>query len=53
MLVGTAYWSGLIDWLRDTVLADGNDLARTTSTALVVTDDVDEAVALMVAAPGR
>ena len=23
VLVGTSYWSGLLDWLRDTVLADG------------------------------
>ncbi|QCW49840.1 TIGR00730 family Rossman fold protein [Nocardioides dongxiaopingii] len=49
VLLGTAYWSGLVDWLRDTVLADGkispSDLDR-----FVVTDDVDEAVALMVAA---
>jgi len=49
VLIGTAYWSGLLDWLRDTVLADGKisaaDLDR-----LVLTDDVDEAVALMTAA---
>ena len=25
VLVGTQYWSGLIDWLRGTVLADGQD----------------------------
>ena len=52
VLLGTAYWSGLIAWLRDTVLADGKisaaDLDR-----LVVTDDLDEAVALMVAARER
>ena len=23
VLVGTAYWQGLLDWLRDTVLAEG------------------------------
>ena len=49
VLIGTAYWQGLLDWLRGTVLAEGkinaNDLDM-----LVVTDDVDEAVALMVAA---
>ncbi len=49
VLIGTAYWSGLIDWLRDTVLADGKineaDLDR-----LIVTDDVHEAVATMVEA---
>lgn len=49
VLIGSDYWSGLIAWLRDTVLAGGKigagDLDR-----LVVTDDVEEAVALMVAA---
>ena len=49
VLVGTAYWSGLIDWLHGTVLADGKigdaDLDR-----LTVTDDIDEAVELMVQA---
>ncbi|WP_340539876.1 LOG family protein [Nocardioides sp. GXZ039] len=48
VLIGTEYWSGLIAWLRSTVLADRKisegDLDR-----LVVTDDLDEAVALMVA----
>ncbi|WP_232676149.1 TIGR00730 family Rossman fold protein [Nocardioides sp. R-C-SC26] len=46
-LVGTRYWGGLVDWLRETVTADGKmspgDLDR-----LLVTDDLDEAVALMV-----
>ena len=49
VLIGTEYWAGLVGWLRDTVLADGKisaaDLDR-----FVVTDDVEEAVALMVAA---
>ena len=48
VLVGRDYWSGLLDWLRGTVLADGKisagDLDR-----LVLTDDVDEAVERMVA----
>ncbi|UYM06178.1 LOG family protein [Solicola gregarius] len=43
VLLGTAYWSGLIDWLRETVLADGKivpaDLDR-----FHLTDDVDEAL---------
>ena len=50
VLVGTAYWQGLVDWMRDTQLAEGtirqDDLDR-----LVLTDDVEEAVALML--PGR
>ena len=32
VLIGTAYWSGLVDWLRGTVLADGKISARPTST---------------------
>ena len=52
VLLGTTYWAGLLDWLRGTVLADGkisaSDLDR-----LVVTDDVDEAVALMKSAQGE
>ena len=44
VLLGTAYWSGLIDWLRDTVLADGK-ICRADLDMLRVTDDVDEAVA--------
>ncbi|QNN55059.1 TIGR00730 family Rossman fold protein [Nocardioides mesophilus] len=49
VLVGTAYWSGLVDWLRDTVLADGKVSAQDLE-MLQLTDDVDEAVAIMVAA---
>ena len=49
VLIGVAYWSGLIDWLRDTVVADGN-LSPEDLDKLTLTDDVDEAVRLMVAA---
>jgi uncharacterized protein (TIGR00730 family) len=49
VLVGTAYWGGLIDWLRDTVLAERR-IAQSDLDALLVTDDLDEAVAVMVAA---
>ena len=45
-LVGSEYWSGLLDWLRDTVLVDGK-ISETDLDRLTVTDDVDEAVALM------
>ena len=48
VLIGVDYWSGLLDWLRDTVLADGKisaeDLDR-----LQLTDDVDEAVRIVTA----
>jgi hypothetical protein len=47
VLVGTSYWSGLIDWLRDTVLADGK-IAEADLDRLTLTDDIDEAVELMV-----
>ena len=47
VLVGTAYWSGLIDWLRGTVLADGK-IAEADLERLTLTDDIDEAVELMV-----
>ena len=43
VLIGKAYWSGLIDWLRDTVLEDGKivpaDLER-----FHLTDDIDDAL---------
>ncbi|MET3960963.1 uncharacterized protein (TIGR00730 family) [Marmoricola sp. OAE513] len=49
VLVGVEYWSGLLSWLRDTVLADGK-ISEADLDALKVTDDVAEAVALMGAA---
>ncbi len=49
VLLGSSYWQGLVDWLRETVLAQGNinpgDLDMFT-----ITDDVDLAVELMVKA---
>jgi uncharacterized protein (TIGR00730 family) len=47
VLIGTEYWCGLLDWLRSTVLADGK-LSQADLDLLVVTDDVTEAVSLMV-----
>jgi uncharacterized protein (TIGR00730 family) len=47
VLIGTEYWSGLLGWLRDTVLDDGK-MSAADLDLLSVTDDVDEAVALMV-----
>lgn len=49
VLLGTDYWRGLLDWLRDTVLAAGN-IAPADLDMLTVTDSVDEAVAAMVEA---
>jgi uncharacterized protein (TIGR00730 family) len=48
VLIGVDYWSGLIDWLRDTVLAQ-NKISAADLDMLQLTDDVEEAVAIMVA----
>lgn len=48
VLLGTAYWQGLLDWLRDTPLADGK-ITQHDVDMMTLTDDVDEAVKLMVA----
>jgi uncharacterized protein (TIGR00730 family) len=47
VLIGTDYWSGLLGWMRDTVLAAGN-ITESDFGMLSVTDDVDEAVSMMV-----
>ena len=44
VLFDRSYWSGLLDWLRDTALDAGHHLRRPTWTLFTVTDDVDEAV---------
>ncbi|MCW2791651.1 MAG: fas6 [Nocardioides sp.] len=49
VLLGVGYWSGLIAWLRDTSLADGK-IAQSDLDMLHLTDDVDEAVRMMVEA---
>ncbi len=49
VLVGTSYWSGLVDWIRDTVLADGKISARDLD-MFRLTDDIDEAIEVMVSA---
>ena len=49
VLLGTAYWSGMVDWLAGTALAEGT-INQSDVDRLVLTDDVEEAVALMVAA---
>jgi len=48
VLVGTEYWSGLLAWLRGTVLADGK-ISEADLDMLTLTDDIDEAVSIMVA----
>ncbi|WP_375000003.1 TIGR00730 family Rossman fold protein [Aeromicrobium sp. CTD01-1L150] len=43
VLFGTAYWGGLIDWLRTTMLSD-RKINESDLDLLLLTDDVDEAV---------
>ena len=49
VLIGVDYWSGLLAWLRDTVLAD-DKISQGDLDRLVLTDDVEEAVRIMVEA---
>jgi predicted Rossmann-fold nucleotide-binding protein len=49
VLIGAGHWEGLLAWMRDSMLADGR-IAESDLEMLTVTDDLDEAVALMVAA---
>jgi uncharacterized protein (TIGR00730 family) len=52
VLVGTAYWSGLVDWIRETVLVDGK-VSASDLDMFRLTDDADEAIAVMVGAQTR
>ncbi|RZU30395.1 TIGR00730 family Rossman fold protein [Blastococcus saxobsidens] len=49
ILVGTAYWSGLVDWIRDAMIADGM-ISPGDLDLITVTDDVAEAVSVIQAA---
>jgi hypothetical protein len=46
VLFGSAYWSGLVDWIRGTLVAEGKASGADLQ-LFHVTDDVDEAVALV------
>jgi uncharacterized protein (TIGR00730 family) len=48
VLFGSAYWGGLVDWLRETMLVDGK-IGPDDIDMLHVTDDVDEAISYFVA----
>ncbi len=43
VLMGRAYWQGLLDWLKQTMEADGK-IGPSDLELILVTDDVDEAV---------
>src|SRR4051812_15195867 len=49
VLVGTDYWQGMVDWLRDRALVHGT-INQTDIDMLNLTDDIDHAVELMVEA---
>src|SRR6478609_2674056 len=46
VLVGRAYWAGLLDWMRNTMLERGT-IAETDLDLFLVTDDADEVVELI------
>jgi uncharacterized protein (TIGR00730 family) len=46
VLVGTSYWSGLLDWIRGTLLAQGA-VDESDLELFKVTDDPEEVVALV------
>jgi len=52
ILYGTAYWAGLLDWIRGSVLPAGK-IGEADADLLAVTDDVDEIVARIVSAAGE
>jgi uncharacterized protein (TIGR00730 family) len=52
VLMGSHYWRGLVDWLRDTVLAEGK-IHGVDLDLLQVTDDVDEAAKIMLEATSQ
>jgi uncharacterized protein (TIGR00730 family) len=47
ILMGTAYWAGLIAWVKETLLTDGK-ISAADLELIQVTDDVDEAVQIIV-----
>jgi uncharacterized protein (TIGR00730 family) len=52
VLMGSRYWTGLLDWLGDTMLSDGR-IKQSDLDMLTVTDDVEEMVMLMKSAQSR
>ncbi|MFC4605638.1 TIGR00730 family Rossman fold protein [Rhodococcus kronopolitis] len=48
VLLGTAYWSGLVEWIKTTLVADGK-ISASDVDLLHMTDSVDEAVRIVVA----
>ena len=46
VLFGSAFWSGLLDWMKGTMLEYGT-ISEADFDLMVVTDDVDEVVEIM------
>jgi hypothetical protein len=49
ILMGVDYWSGLIDWIRKTLLVDGK-ISESDLDLIQLTDDVEEAVQIIIGA---
>jgi uncharacterized protein (TIGR00730 family) len=52
VLVGSEYWSGLLSWIRDTVLAQGK-ISAGDENLLTVVDDPAAVVRIITQAHGR
>ena len=52
VLIGTSYWGGLLDWLRQTA-ADAGTISPADIDLLHLTDDVEEAVQIVREAPNK
>ena len=52
ILVGTDYWRGLVEWLRDPLCRDGK-IVEADVEQIVVTDDFDEVIDVICAAEHR
>lgn len=46
VLIGSWYWSGLVDWIRDAAVPQGT-IGQVDADLLRLTDDVDEAIAII------
>jgi uncharacterized protein (TIGR00730 family) len=49
ILMGTAYWSGLMDWIKQTLLGEGK-ISPEDLDLVQMTDDIDEAVQIILTA---
>ena len=50
--MGTKYWGAMVDWLKATVAAD-NKISAQDVDMLHITDDVDEAIEILIQAESR